>query len=102
MDIAKIDEEIENLISAIATGNNTVTKYLNERIDALDRQKSELNKKINEQEIKDYALYGRFTGMNIDDIDRILETQDFDELKNICNIFIKEITLTPSKEASVE
>lgn len=102
IEIAKIDDEIKNLIAAIATGNSTVTKYLNERIEELDKQKIKLNKQIHDYELKEYETNGRLNGLTIEDIDRILSTKEFGELKNLCNIVIKSITISPDKQICVE
>lgn len=37
-----IDEKIDNLLEQIASGNTTVTKYINQKIDALEREKMSL------------------------------------------------------------
>ena len=40
--IASIEEQVENLMSALANGSEVITKYINKKIDDLDRTKSAL------------------------------------------------------------
>lgn len=93
-EIIKLDMQIENLINSIADGNAVVSKYINQKIEDIESQKSFLAgelksldttvNKNNKSELLDY----------IKNINEKLNTNDFEELKQLCNTVIEKIVVT--------
>ncbi|RDY30154.1 recombinase family protein [Lachnotalea glycerini] len=103
MELAAIDKEIENLVAAVASGNDVVSKYLNEKMNELDQKKSSINKLIQTLEIKEYAQNNHFVDFkSIENLEEQLENGTFAEQKNIAQNLIKNIYVNAQKEIEVE
>lgn len=97
-DLIKIDSEIDNLISSIASGNSILIKYLEERITQLDEKKKELNKELNNLEsnfIEDNeALLNIKKELRANvNIEYDLRNGDINTKKRLSKIFISQITI---------
>lgn len=105
MEILKVDEQIDNLVTSLATGSSTLGKYLEEKISKLDARKTELMEEINELHLNEYKN-------NIDnvdelisiitDLDNIIQRNDFDELKSVAHSLLKQITLFKDKKIAID
>lgn len=86
--LAKIEEEIQELVGQVAKANETLMQYIGQRIEALDAEKGQLEAELNairakETELPDIAL-----------IDKALTSWDsltFEEKKSIAQTFIEKI-----------
>ena len=54
-ELAKTDDEIKVLLERVGKADNALFRYINERINALDRRRNELNERIKAAEQKKYA-----------------------------------------------
>lgn len=107
LEIARVEVEIDNLISSLAEGNAVINKYINTKIESLDAHKSQLLLELNALEIEEYNSKN-----SINDIDKIineithleetLNTGDFEKVKNMCNILVKSITFHTDKSIEIE
>lgn len=94
----KIDEEISSIVERFVKANDTMTEYLNNKVDELEKRKSEIVGEIlaltSQKPIEiDLEQIKEFTG-NWENLD--LETK-----KRIARLFIKRITYT-DEELNVE
>lgn len=88
--LAKIQEEITNLIDKVSEANEVLYKYINSRIEQLDAEKTEVEKQLAAEKAKqdnkaDPAL-----------IRKVLnhwKEMPFDEKKTIANIFIQRVII---------
>lgn len=93
-EIIKLDMQIQNLINSIAEGNTIVSKYINQKVEEIENQKSLLVNKLksldnttindNQNKLLDY----------IKNINEKLNTTDFEELKQLCKTVIEKIVIT--------
>lgn len=102
IELEKIETEIQNLLSAVADSGATAARYLNEKIEELDRRKSILNGKILKLEQKEYAKYARFSHINFDTLEYDIINGDFDKRKNIAHALIKKVNVYDNKDINVE
>lgn len=93
-ELTKCDIQIENLINSIADGNAIVSKYINQKIEEIEKQKGNITLKLknlndnNNFDNDDYLIE------YIKNINEKLNTTDFEELKNICKTVIEKIVIT--------
>ena len=88
--LAKIEEEIQELLGKVAKANETLVQYIGKRIEALDAEKGQLEAELTsvrakENEFPDIAL-----------IDKALTSWDsltFEEKKSIAQTFIEKIVV---------
>lgn len=96
IELKAVDTQIENLVESIAQGNTVTTKYLNEKISKLDKQKN-----IILEQIKKFSIEKH----NGKDTKEILEcASDWNNLtlekkKLVCKFFINKIFI---KEHDIE
>lgn len=106
MELAEIEKEIENLINAIASGNNTVSKYVNSRITALDNRKIAINKEMHRLQLKEYGdkITIDYTELIdiINNIESTLESNDFDSIQKMSKALIKTITFDKDKNIEID
>ena len=98
MKLIKIDSEIENLITSIATGNITLIKYLEERITKLDEEKKTLNKELNDLESSVMADSENLLNIKKElkknnNIEYLLKNGDIETRKRLSKLFISQITI---------
>ena len=91
-EIIKLNLQIDNLINSIAESNEFTLKYINKKVEEIEKEKqgilqeiSSLN--ISKDENKDIIEY-------IKNIDEKLNSNDFNELKNLCRAVIDKIVVT--------
>lgn len=105
--IADIESKIERLVSSLAEASDVSIKYINERIAALDREKSEMNLALLNmdadafQEQTEASVIGKISDM-IDDIPGILSGDDFDSKRDIIKLLVKKITFNGEKDVDIE
>ena len=107
MKLLKYDSEIDNLISSIAEGNSIMNKYINDKITALDSNKKIIIDELNDMELNEYEETNKIDNINemisvLDDVEKILESGDFDQIKSLCHLFIKSITFMEDKNINID
>ena len=88
--LAKIEEEMQDLLGQVAKANETLVQYIGQRIEALDIAKRKYQKELNEIRLKDVEL------PNAALIDKALTSWDslaFDQKKSIAQAFIEKIVI---------
>lgn len=104
-ELATIQEQIDNLMNSLASGNATLIQYVNDKIMELDSKKSEVSKKLdllNEKKsdyTKDIEKVMLISEI-IDDIPDILLNGTFDEQRDLCHLLVKEIVF--KKDRSID
>ena len=93
-EILKIEIQINNLISALAEGSSTVSKYINDKIEQLENNKQQLVAKINQLESETDIIENSDIIKYIQNINEKLDINNFEEMKKICNILIDKIVIT--------
>ena len=93
-ELTKCDIQIENLINSIAEGNAIVSKYLNQKVKEIEKQKEDLSIKLKKLKESNSIEDDNYLIEYIKDINEKLDTTDFDELKNICKTVINKIVIT--------
>lgn len=86
--LAKIEEEIQELVGQVAKANETLMQYIGQRIEALDAEKGQLEAELNVIRAKETEL------PNTALIDKALTSWDsltFEEKKSIAQTFIEKI-----------
>lgn len=92
--LLKIEDEIENLLSKIQNANKTLFKYINEHIEKLDVEKEKIQKKINEKKSNSVEI------IDPELVSRVLsewEDFSFEEKKFIAHMFIEKIIIYNGK-----
>lgn len=107
MKLIRIDTEIDNLVTSLAEGNAIVSKYINEKISSLDGNKKVLQDELNSLEVEEYKSQDRIDNIDmvlsmIDNMDNILSSNDFGEIKNLCHALINSITFHHDKRIEIE
>jgi len=96
MELAIVDKEIDNLISSLTDGSPILIKYINEKIEKLDQKRNEITQMISSLNAgkstanEKYAIITQIRNM-IDGIPDILESDDFDEIRDLCHLLINNI-----------
>ena len=93
-ELTKCNIQIENLINSIADGNVIISKYINQKIEELEKQKEDLSIKLKNLKENNNIEDGNYLIEYIKDINEKLNTTDFEELKNICKTVIEKIVIT--------
>ena len=89
MRLIEIESQIENMINQIAKGNDVVIKYINQKINKLDDEKSMLIDKIKKNSIN----------KNVIDYEKIIEviknwdSLSIEEKKGICQKYIDKVLI---------
>lgn len=92
--IIKIDIQIQNLIDSIAEGNVIVSKYINKKIEDLEIEKQNILSELNLLNEKNNFTDNNFLIEYIKDINKKLNTKDFEQLKLVCHTIIDKIVIT--------
>lgn len=90
IELVKIDEEINNIINNLASANETLIKYANQKISKLDENKNKLLNKLNEITVK------KEHKLNIPDI-KDWNTKDIEFKKEVANMLIDKISVYNDK-----
>lgn len=93
-ELVKFDIQIQNLIDSIAEGNTTVLKYINQKIDELEKEKQLRIDKLNTLSTENNLNYDNSFIEYVKNINEKLNTKDFDELKFLCKTVIDKIVVT--------
>ncbi|MCK9310005.1 MAG: recombinase family protein [Candidatus Cloacimonetes bacterium] len=86
--IAEIDKQIENMINQLVNANEVVTKYMNNKITELDKEKQELIKQVEKEQVKNIKqipinnIYAQIN--NWDNL-------DLEKKKLICKFLINKV-----------
>lgn len=91
-ELAGIDREINGLIERVGDSDNALFKYINERINALDKRKKEIADRINEIRQKKEMASGE-----IEDHLAVWERLSFDHKRRVTDILIRVIYVTEKK-----
>lgn len=90
----KIDIQIENLINSIADGNATISKYINQKIEELEKQKNEILENLSKLDISDNSFQDIELINYVKNIEEKLNTNSFEDLKILCHTIIDKIIIT--------
>lgn len=93
-ELTKCDIQIENLINSIAEGNVVVSKYINQKISEIEKQKEEITLMLKELNKDDELNNDKYLIEYIKNINEKLSKADFEELKYICKTVIDKIVVT--------
>ena len=92
--LTRCDIQIENLINSIAEGNVVVSKYINQKIEEIEKQKEEIILKLKNLKENNDLENDNYLIDYIKNINEKLNTTDFEELKIICKTVIDKIVVT--------
>lgn len=88
IELIRIDESIDNLVSAIAQGNILSVKVLNDRITSLNEQRIEINEQLQKINVES-------TTINSDTILKLMEGKlTFEEKHGIAKALINKVSIT--------
>ena len=88
--LAKIEEEIKSIVDNLSFANETLVRYANEKISALDAQKKDLLGKITALSAKTEQ------SLNVPDLTD-WNIKDFDFKKSVAHILIEKILIYPTE-----
>lgn len=94
IDLEKMNGEIHNVVEAIAQGNTVVQSYMNEKLEALDQQKREIQKRLLELESRNQSE----NHFSMADLIRQWSTYELPIKKKLAALFIHEITILHEEE----
>ena len=94
-EIENINNQIQNLIDALATGSEVTSNYINKRIEELDKKRSKLNEEIisSKAEADSKILHAEYIKSVLDNLDEIVHDGDFEERKKLAHTVIQKVTL---------
>ena len=92
--ITKYNIQIQNLIDSIAEGNSIAIKYINQKIEVLEKQKNDISIKLQKLNNNNYLEEDNYIVEYIKYINEKLNTSDFVELETICKTVIDKIIIT--------
>lgn len=106
-ELASIENQIENLMKSLATGNDILAKYVNDKIVDLDLQKKKITNKLTDLDIKESTNLSDVEeilkiGEVIHDIPNILEKKEFEKTKELCKILVKRIVFKKDGRIAIE
>jgi len=91
-EIVKLNLKIDNLINSIAESNEFTLKYINKKIEEIEKEKQEKLQEISSLNISDNEDLDMIE--YIKDINKKLALRDFNELKLLCKTVIDKIVIT--------
>ena len=92
-EIVKINIQINNLLNSIAEANNISFKYINDKIEELDKQKEQKSKELSELKVDSFYDSNLDLINYIKNIDKKLLSNDFEEKKKLCKVLIDKIVV---------
>lgn len=92
-EIIKLDIQINNLLDSVAEGNVITLKYINQKIEELDKQKEEKVKELSQININTISDDASYIIDYIKNINEKLLTKDFEERKILCQTLIEKIVI---------
>ncbi len=90
----KVNEEIDNLVEAVATAGVTVARHYNAKIEKLDKVRERITKKILSLKVDNKEV------LSTEKIQECIDNwdgYDFDRKKEIVQLFIKVVTITDNE-----
>lgn len=93
-ELTKCNIQIENLVNSIAEGNVIVSKYLNQKIEEIEKQKEVITINLRKITENNNIQDDNYLIEYIKNIDEKLNTTDIEELKKICKTVINKIVIT--------
>ncbi len=93
-DIIKIDIQIKNLIDSIANANDITLKYVNQKIEELDKEKKLKTLELSKINLDNLSNDNSYILEYIKNINEKLNSKDFEELKLLCKTVIEKIVVT--------
>lgn len=100
-----IDSQIQNLMDALASGSATTMKYINQKLEELDRHRADLEKQIADMDQADTdpaAALAQYLAGILDRVDEIIEGGEFDAKKSLAHSLIRKISFDKEGEIEVE
>lgn len=91
-EMIKLNMQINNLINSIAESNEFTLKYINKKIEEIEKEKEEKIQEISSLNISDNKEDDIIE--YIKGIDKKLSSNDFNELKLLCKTIIDKIVIT--------
>ncbi len=91
-EIIKLDLQIDNLINSIAESNEFTLKYINKKIEEIEKEKQTRQQEISSLNINDNSDDNIIE--YVKDIEQKLNSNDLSELKNLCKAVIEKIVVT--------
>ena len=91
-EIVKLNIQIDNLINSIAESNEFTLKYINKKIEEIEKQKQSKLQEISNLNLSDNKNNDIIE--YVKNIDEKLNSNDFNELKNLCKTVIDKIVVT--------
>lgn len=92
--IIKIDIQIQNLINSIAEGNITISKYINQKIENLEKEKQNISSQLSTIIEKNNITDDNYLIEYVKNINEKINTTDFEQLKLLCHTIIDKIVIT--------
>lgn len=92
--IIKIDIQIQNLINSIAEGNITISKYINQKIEDLEKEKQNISSQLSTIIEKNNITEDNYLIEYVKNINEKINTKDFEQLKLLCHTIIDKIVIT--------
>lgn len=87
--ISKIDDQIQNLVQAVADGNQVVGKYLTQEIERLELEKQQITNRMKQQNV---FLHDNNVLQLVDTI-RLWDNMSVVDKRKIARLFIKQIDI---------
>lgn len=94
IELIKVNEEIDNLVEAVATAGVTVARHYNAKIEKLDKVRERITKKILSLKVDNKEV------LSTEQIQECIDNwdgYDFDRKKEIVQLFIKVVTITDNE-----
>lgn len=107
LQLSQVDQEIDNLMQAVSSGNPTLLKYVNLHITELDTQRQTIFQELQQLELEEsqqgnlQSAY-QFAYGYLDNFAEKIASADFDEMKTICNTLIEKITVNRKEDGATE
>lgn len=96
-DILKLDIQIKNLINSIADGNDSSLKYINQKIQELDIEKSNKVAELSKLKLDKFSSDTSNILEYIKNIDEKITTSNFEDLKILCKTVIDKVVVNDDK-----
>ena len=91
-EIIKLNIQIQNLVDSLAEGNTTISKYINQKMEDIEKQKQELTTKL--KTLSSINVQDNDILEYVKNINERLDKASFEDLKVICKTVIESITIT--------
>lgn len=92
-EIVKLDIQINNLVNSIADSNTVSLKYINQKIENLDKEKNTKSQELSQLSINTFSNDKAYILNYIKDINSKLSSKDFEDMKLLCQTLIDKIII---------